>query len=582
MKIVTAAEMGEIDRRTTEEFGVPSLTLMENAGSAVAEFCLHERPNAQTVGVICGKGNNGGDGFVAARKLSEAGKTVRVLLLADPSEVKGDAAEMLKRLPVQPVIARNVEQLERPEVAEVYEQELLIDAILGTGFKPPLSDLYQQAISQLRLIGLDDNGRELRRESIVIAVDIVSGIGSDAIDENANACHRADAVVTFTAFKPAQVFPTFPRTVLAQIGTPPHQVKSELGLNATTAAEVATYFMRYGRQEDAHKNQFGHVLLVGGSLGKSGAPAMAALAALRTGAGLVTVACPRSALPMIAGVAPEIMTEPLPETSQGTIALAALTSGRIAEVLKGKDTVAIGPGLSRHPETAEFIRELVSLCKLPIILDADGLNAFEGMATRLDGMLRPLVLTPHPGEFARLTGTHSGDLKSHSQRIEAARRLAAAAHCVVVLKGHRSLTAGPSRQVWVNTTGNAGMAKGGSGDVLTGIVAALVGRQVAFDRGPQFYTPLSTEEVQKTNASERFASTVADGVFLHGFAGDLAAERHGVEALLVTDLIKAMPSTFSRLQRAISRPPEIHWSFLSFASARERKAFGARWGDEWE
>src|SRR5688572_8115961 len=356
MKIVTAAEMREIDRITTQKYGVPSLTLMENAGSAVAEFILEEYPQAHRVGVICGKGNNGGDGFVCARKLHEAGKQVSVLLLADPAELKGDAAEMYRRLPVQAVIARNEEEFARDEAQGVYDQDLLVDAILGTGFKPPVGGLYKGAIE-----------RFLDEFCPVVAVDIPSGYDADSLSSTPPAAGvaRADSIVTFTAPRPAHIWADFVlrdgEIRISQIGSPPEAIVSKLDMELITARDVARLIKSHRREAAAHKGDFGHVLVVGGSVGKAGAAAMAGRAALRVGAGLVTIACPRSVLPTVATFAPELMTAPLEETEAGSISSRALEYGRFEDLLRNKTVLAIGPGLSQHPDTARLVQSLAGV-----------------------------------------------------------------------------------------------------------------------------------------------------------------------------------------------------------------------------
>ncbi|HZU23271.1 MAG TPA: NAD(P)H-hydrate epimerase, partial [Terriglobales bacterium] len=340
MYIVTVAEMREIDRRTAEEFGIPSLTLMENAGSAVAEFCLREHPRAESAGVICGKGNNGGDGLVAARKLHEAGKTVRVLLLADPADVPGDAAAMLKRLPVEPVIAKTQDELKSSGAQQVFGCDLLVDAILGTGFKPPLNDLYRSAV---HAISSAQCGR--------VCVDVPSGVDADnKVEVPPGERVNGGDIVTFTAPKPFHVYGvTRGQVVVAEIGSPQQAVRSTLGQRLTTAGDILAAVA--ARNQYGNKGDYGHVLFIGGSLGKAGAAAMAGMAALRAGAGLVTVACPRSVVAIVSSFAPELMVEPLPETAEGSIALAALESGKVQQLAKGKTVVAIGPGATRNPET---------------------------------------------------------------------------------------------------------------------------------------------------------------------------------------------------------------------------------------
>jgi hydroxyethylthiazole kinase-like uncharacterized protein yjeF len=523
MKIVTSAEMREIDRVTSERFGVPSLVLMENAGSAVSEFVHGRYPLASSVGVFCGKGNNGGDGLVAARKLHEAGRDVRLLLLAEPSELGGDAAEMLNRLGLTWVKARSREELSSQAARRVFTADVLIDAILGTGFHPPVKGLYADAIIQLNASA-----------GSVIAVDIRSGADADAMDDPSEPVVHADAVVTFTAPRPAHVFslPTRPvldkgeraahgPIVVAPIGSPPEAIVSSLNLNLITAEDIVQLFSP--RPPNSNKGNFGHVLVLGGSLGKTGAAAMAGIAVLRVGAGLSTVATAKSALSTVAGFHPELMTEPLEETDQGTISKRA--QERVERLADKMTVLAIGPGISRHPETSEMVRAVVIQSDKSIVLDADGLNAFEGQAATLNGKGKWLVITPHPGEMARLLGCSIADVQR--DRIKAARSFAREHDLIVVLKGHRTLVAKPDGEVWVNTTGNPGMATGGTGDVLTGMTSGLVAQN------PQ-----------------RVFDAVIAAVHLHGLAGDVARERMGEQSLIATDLIEAFPEAIRRVRRA--------------------------------
>jgi hydroxyethylthiazole kinase-like uncharacterized protein yjeF len=512
MKIITAAEMREIDRASSERFGVPSLTLMENAGSAVAEFVVARYPSAERVGVICGKGNNGGDGFVAARKLKAAGREVRVVLLAEPDELRGDAAEMFARLPVAPVIVRNGDRLEQEQARAVFESEVVLDAILGTGFKPPVSGLYAEAI---RLLNASP--------ALVVAVDIPSGADADVMGEQTGTVARADAVVTFTAPRPAHIFGrlTDGPTLIAPIGSPDEAIVSSLQLNLITPREIAP--LVGPRPLAANKGNFGHVLVIGGSVGKGGSVAMAGMAALRSGAGLSTVATPKSALATVAGFHPEVMTEPLDETDAGTISTRA--GERMDALIKAMTVLAVGPGISRNPETSDFVRSLVVKCKTPIVLDADGLNAFEGRAGELNGKGRTLVITPHPGEMARLTGSTVAAVQR--DRIYVARTFAREHELIVVLKGHRTLIAHPDGTVWVNTTGNPGMATGGTGDILTGMVSGLIAQN-----------------------REHVVETVIAAVHLHGLAGDVARESVGEHSLVATDLVTALPEAFRRVRES--------------------------------
>ncbi len=521
MRIVTASEMREIDRMTVQKLGVPSLTLMENAGSAVARFVLSHYPNANCIGVICGRGNNGGDGSVAARILQSAGKNVRLILLADPDELRGDAAEMFHKLPLSPVIVRTAQELRTSPAQEVLHCDVLLDAILGTGFRSPVSDLYAEAIRALNA-----------SQSAVIAVDIPSGADADVMGEQPGIVARADAIVTFTAPRPAHVFGglTSGPTVVAPIGSPRDYANiSSLHLNLIDSVNVSLATM--SRPQESNKGSFGHVLVVGGSLGKAGAAAMASVSSLRAGAGLCTVATAQSVLATVAGFHPEVMTEALPETPEGSISIQALNAVR---KLAEKKILAIGPGISRVAETAGFVRALVKDSKLPTVLDADGLNAFEGKADDLNGRGRTLVITPHPGEMARLLGSTISAVQH--DRINVARTFARDHDLIVVLKGHRTLIARPDGEVWVNTTGNPGMSTGGTGDILTGMVAGLMAQH-----------------------TEQSFDAVLAAVHLHGLAGDVAAERMGEHSLIATDLVAALPEAFRRTSSAAALPGyEIH------------------------
>jgi NAD(P)H-hydrate epimerase len=335
---------------------------------------------------------------------------------------------------------------------------------------------------------------------------------------------RANAVVTFTAPRPAHVFGQLTNgpTVIAPIGSPPEAIVSKLGLHLSTPADFTALFAP--RPRDSNKGSYGHVVVIGGSVGKVGAVAMAGFAALRSGAGLSTVVTARSALATVAGFHPEVMTEALAETAAGTIAGKALDDGMIASLVQRKSVLAIGPGISRHPETAEFVRAVVKKYDTPMVLDADALNAFEGLAGELSGRGRTLVITPHPGEMSRLTGMSIAEIQAN--RIDVARKFAREHGLIVVLKGHRTLIASPDGEVWVNPTGNPGMATGGTGDVLTGIVAGLIAQHPG-----------------------RALDATVFAVYLHGLSGDLAASEFGEASLVATDLTNCLPGAFVSARR---------------------------------
>jgi NAD(P)H-hydrate epimerase len=514
--------MQRIDRLTTERYGVPSLTLMENAGRSVVEFLAeHFAPlERQQLAILCGRGNNGGDGLVVARLLRERGLKPRVLLFADPRKVQGDAAANLERLKPSGM----PEIVETPETwrdvkAGLQGTTLVVDALLGTGLTKPLGGFLLEV------------GREINAEwsaARVVAVDLPSGISADS-SELIGECVRADFSVTFTAPKVAHVFPPacekVGRWVVKQIGTPPEAMEGDAELFLNLSCREDFEFLTQPRQPDAHKGSFGHVLILAGSVGKTGAAALAAKAALRAGAGLVTVATAAGALPVIASLGMEYMTEPLPQTEAGTISLRALDYGGLEKLIEGKSVLAIGPGLGNVPETAELVRTVVNSRRIPVVLDADGLNAFAGRMDSLgSGSGRAeIVLTPHPGEMSRLAGLATSAIQAH--RVETARAFAQKHQVNLVLKGYRTLTAAPGGQVSVNPTGNPGMATGGTGDVLTGLLAGLVAQ----------YRERPLSEV------------AAAAVYLHGLAGDLAAEEMGEASLVAGDLIGALPRAYRQM-----------------------------------
>jgi NAD(P)H-hydrate epimerase len=521
MKIVAAAEMRAVDRATSERFGVPSLTLMENAGSAVAEHVLAHYSAAQKIVVFCGKGNNGGDGFVAARRLHQEGKTVQVILLADRVDLRGDAAVMFDKLPMSAIVVHSSEDLSGDQVRLALPADLYLDAILGTGFKPPVSGLYADAIAIL-------NASQVP----VVAVDIPSGADADAMGPQQGTIARTDSIITFTAPRPAHVFSSLTKgpTCVAKIGSPQEAIVSSLQLNVITARDFASLIG--ARAAESNKGNYGHVLVVGGSRGKAGSVVMAGMSALRAGAGLATVATAESALPTVAGFHPELMTEPLEETGEGTIAAKAIE--RIDTLIKGKSVLAIGPGISQFPETSDLVRTLVSRLNVPIVLDADGLNAFDGRTNELSGGGRLLVITPHPGEMARLVGCSIADVQK--DRLRVARQFARQHDLIVVLKGHRTLVVQPNGEAWVNTTGNPGMSTGGTGDILTGMVAGMIAQHL----------------------NDALLAVVA-AVHLHGLAGDVMRESVGEHSMVATDLLRGLPEAFRRAQRS-AREKFVCWN----------------------
>lgn len=537
MKALTAAEMREVDRLTTERFGVPSQQLMEAAGESVAAAALPAARKANRaqkgISVLCGKGNNGGDGFVAARHLLRRGvQHIKVFLFADPLELRGDSGENYRRWQesggntavVADEFAWNAVW---PEVASA---GVIVDALLGTGLSGPAKGLMAHAIEDVnRLSG----NAKTASPALILAVDTPSGLPSDGHAAEGTVLH-AHTTVTFTAPKVGQlVSPDAAccgRLLVGQIGSPQALVE-EIGkenLRITGPEEFGS--LPLVRAADAHKGTFGHALLIAGSLGKSGAAILSGLACLRAGAGLTTIATPDVVLPVVASGPPEYMTEPLASTGAGTIARKNLHDGTLARIGQGKTVLAIGPGLGTEPETQEFIRGVVRDTPLPVILDADGLNAFAGKADLLHQRKSPfLAITPHPGEMARLLGTSSAAVQD--QRAMRAQDAAREWNAYVILKGFRTVLAAPDGQVWINTTGNAGLAKGGTGDVLTGLLAAMTA---------QFGT-------------SDWLRVLALGIFLHGSAASIARYRPEDAGLLASDVAQHIPRARARLLEEIRR-----------------------------
>jgi NAD(P)H-hydrate epimerase len=526
MKALTAAQMREADRLTTERYGISGQELMENAGTAIAQF-LREKFGefgGRKILVLCGKGNNGGDGMVVARLLKDFGAAPRVYLFANPGSVEGDAAINLKRwqrgLGEWNVVTSEAEwEFAR---AALGDADLIVDALLGTGLRGPAEGLLAAVITDLNEM------RKNRRGKVAIAaVDMPSGLASD-MEDLGGPVVKADFTVTLTAPKVGQlVLPNSKccgELVVREIGTPPELIESDphLKIHWIEPSEFRALPLR--RDPAANKGTYGHALILAGSLGKSGAAILAARGALRAGAGLVTVATPQEVQPVVAGGLPEMMTSPLVSTDAGTASLRNLDYGKFAEILKGKSVFALGPGLSMQHETQEFIRHVASKTELPIILDADGLNAYAGAADTLnERQSAALALTPHPGEMARLLGTTVKEVQS--RRLDVALEAAGRWRAHVILKGFHTILATPSGQAYINTTGNPGMATGGTGDVLTGILAGLTA---------QF-------------GVEDWARVLSLGIYLHGLAGDIAASHVGEAPLIASDLVDALPEAYARV-----------------------------------
>lgn len=516
LPIFTADEMRRLDARAIAELGIPGASLMENAGRGAAEVIAAElarlgsRRSAagKTVTVVCGKGGNGGDGFVVARWLKRRGVRPRVLLAVPARDIGGAAAGKLRELTRSGIRSRMIEDAPGLEQA-LADSDLVVDALLGTGARGPATGLAARAID-----AINASGRP------VVALDVPSGLPADGESPPGPAV-RASVTATFAGLKRGLVMGAAVelagRVEIVPIGIPPAEVARGSVTFLLEPRDIARLFPP--RPRDAHKGTYGHLLLVAGSAGKTGAAALAAEAAMRSGGGLVTVATPASQQPIVASLIVEAMSEPLPETAARTIA--AKAQEVVTELAASREAVAIGPGLGRDQETQQAVRGLVRDLDKPLALDADGLIALAGHLPTLRGVPAPRCLTPHPGEMATMLGTTTAEVQR--DRIGCVRDFATTHGVHVVLKGARSVIGGPGGRVWVNPTGNPGMASGGTGDVLTGMLGAFLARGL----DPE--------------------AALLAAVYLHGSAGDAAAARVGEESLVARDVIAAIPVAFSVL-----------------------------------
>lgn len=537
MKALTAAEMREVDRLTTERFGIPSDRLMEAAGASVAaaarRACISANRAQRGVCVLCGKGNNGGDGFVAARHLLEKGiQHIKVLLFAEPGELRGDSAENYRRWRdaggnTVPVTDESAWKATWPAVASA---GVLIDALLGTGLTGAARGLTATAIDDVNRLS---HNAKAALPSLILAVDTPSGLPSDGQAAEGPVL-RAHLTVTFTAAKVGQLVSRDAACCgelqVRQIGSPASLIEETGKQNLRVSGPDEFASLPLVRAADSHKGTFGHALLIAGSLGKSGAAILSGLGCLRSGAGLTTIAAPDVALSAVASGRPEYMTEPLASTAAGTIARRNLHDGALARIGQGKDVIAIGPGVTTEPETQEFIRGTVRETPVPVILDADGLNAFAGKAELLRQRKSPfLAVTPHPGEMARLLGTSSAAVQE--DRAKLAQQAAAEWNAHVILKGFHTILAAPDGRIWVNIVGNASLAKGGTGDVLTGMLAAMTAQFGTAD----------------------WLRVLALGVYLHGSAANAKPYRPEDAGLLAAEVADHIPRARARLLEEIRR-----------------------------
>src|SRR5688572_16237154 len=514
MRILTAAQMREADRFTIEDLGIPSLVLMENAGRQVvaAMEAAYEEQLGGRVGVLCGRGNNGGDGFVVARTLLQRGVDTAVFVIGALADVRGDARvnlDILGRLGLT-VVEIGDEQAWELHFSEIARCSLIVDAIFGTGLRSPVTGMLETVIADVNASGIP-----------IVSIDLPSGISADT-PHLIGDCIDAAMTVTLAAPKLPLVLPPAEAfagdVVIADIGIPHEVIDTLEGAQVELMTPEQIRHLVSPRASESHKGDFGRVTIVAGSRGKTGAAHLAGMAALRSGAGLVTIATPDSCLPLVAAMAPELMTEPLAEGEPGCLGAAAIE--RVLAMQQ--DVLACGPGLGRTAGVAEFVRSLLTRAAVPLVLDADALMAVADEPGVLTGTEeRDVIITPHPGEMARLTGKTIEEVQR--DRIQTAADFAAAHHVYVVLKGHRSVIATPDGRIFINPTGNPGMASAGTGDVLTGMIAAWLA------------------QLLDAEAACRLA------VFLHGAAGDMAEAGDGQVAMIATDIIALLGETLTQL-----------------------------------
>jgi ADP-dependent NAD(P)H-hydrate dehydratase / NAD(P)H-hydrate epimerase len=527
IKIVTAAQMQQLERRTIGEAGIPATTLMERAGSGVAG-CIEQwcgPVSGKTITVVCGKGNNGGDGFVAARLLRRRRANVRVLATTPPSELSRDAALMYRQF-VKTAGRSSVLLYKSSDAAQSLfrESDLLVDALLGTGLSSAVTGRYREIIESMNEVGRP-----------IIAVDLPSGLHADTGTVLGQAV-RATHTVTFGLPKVGlyqnQGIDVSGDIHLVDIGIPPSYVDAMEGRVALITSEWVQRCLP-GRERSGHKGTYGHAGIIAGSVGKTGAAAMAAQAALRVGAGLVTVATPSSVNDILEAKLLEVMTVPMPETKARTFSRAALD--RLLAFMGTRDAVAIGPGLSTHPETVELVQAMTARLDRPAVLDADALNALTGRTAILASCKTPPIITPHPGEMARLEAEATSQ-SVNRDRIGTATRFARERGLFIILKGARTVIARPDGTVAICPTGNPGMATAGTGDVLTGMVVGLLAQGL-----PSW-------------------EAACTATYLHGAAGDLAAAGKGEVGMIAGDLLEQIPSALKRIFETSAKqgPPARH------------------------
>ncbi|OGU18240.1 MAG: bifunctional ADP-dependent (S)-NAD(P)H-hydrate dehydratase/NAD(P)H-hydrate epimerase [Geobacteraceae bacterium GWC2_53_11] len=511
MRVVTAHTMQEIDKQAIKEYGIPGLQLMECAGRSCVEEVIAEFGLKGRCVVMAGKGNNGGDGYVIARQLGQKGWSVKVIILADRDQVTGDAAVNLEKLQDTVInYCTHEGQLSALHMEEIFQADVIVDALLGTGLRSNVSGVYLEAIDLMNASGRP-----------VVAVDIPSGIHGTTGRVLGDAV-RAYITVTFAFAKLGHVL--YPgaehtgRLVVADVGIPAALMETASGYDFLNTDTMRPMLRRRDRQ--AHKGHYGHCLILAGSTGMTGSAALAANSAVRAGSGLVTLGVAESIHPILEIKTTEAMTTALPDSGSGHLTNSAFPA--IEKMLAGKDAVAIGPGFGRRPGTYALVQNLVETVSLPLVIDADGLNALaEDITVLKRKKSKQVILTPHPGEMSRLLGTSIPDVEAI--RISVAQEFARSNGVYLVLKGARTIIASPTGTAAINGSGNPGMATGGMGDVLTGIIVSLLG---------QGYGAWDACRL---------------GVFLHGFAADMVAEEMGEIGINASDVLEKLPYAYNKL-----------------------------------
>jgi len=541
VRILASDEVRQVEREAFTRPDVSAALLMQRAGYAVAQFCISQF-KFRSVCVICGKGSGGGTGLVASEALRSVAAEIFVIVLAQSAEeLSPDLASLFPHLRSEPLWISAETDFDSEPVQQALGADLIVDAIAGAHLNPPLNIITRKAVQAVN----DASG-------IVVSVDVPCGADPDSarpLHENHGNNDEiifAQGIITFIAPRPAHVFGelTSGPIAVSELGIMPMLTANSTHLDVITGQEAGIAFPP--RTNDAHKREFGHVLVIGGSSGTAGSAALAGLAALRAGAGLVTVACPKSIQATVAGFAPELMTEGLPESSAGSITTEA--SQHLEGLLAGKDIVVLGPGLPRSLETAKLAREFIKRCPLPLLLSAFPEHLHELKLDSTDSQYRVLVL--NAGEAAALLNTSVDGMQE--DRAAMAQRIFRETGCCVVLKGWRSVVAGASGETWVNMSGNPALAKAGSGDVLSGIIGAALARHANVPSVPPQAGKQSPQFIHKSIAFMKDVR-VAAAVYLHGLSGDIVRDRLHENTALATDLLAALTEAFRNCELQVDQ-----------------------------